>query len=68
MPIMAITPLMLLLLFPGDAMVPLADIFNHKASLVLLDDAWKVAEEMDAQQQQQGDEHCRDEHRGATLR
>jgi hypothetical protein len=26
----------------GDAMVPLADIFNHKASLVLLEDGWQV--------------------------
>jgi hypothetical protein len=29
-------------------MVPLADIFNHKASLVLLGDAWGVAEAMAA--------------------
>jgi len=32
----------------GDAMVPLADIFNHKASVVLLGDAWGVAELADA--------------------
>lgn len=38
----------------GDAMLPLADIFNHKASLVLLDDAWKVAEEMKTEQQGKG--------------
>ena len=30
--------------FAGDAMVPLADIFNQKASVVLLGDAWGVAE------------------------
>ncbi|KAF8061932.1 davT [Scenedesmus sp. PABB004] len=32
----------------GDAMLPLADIFNHKASLVLLEDGWEVAEDADA--------------------
>lgn len=34
-------------------MIPLADTFNHKASLVLLDDAWKVAEELDGAEHQQ---------------
>lgn len=32
----------------GDAMVPLADIFNHKASLVLLEDSWQVGAMMQA--------------------
>ncbi|KAF6262972.1 hypothetical protein COO60DRAFT_557117 [Scenedesmus sp. NREL 46B-D3] len=45
----------------GDAMVPLADIFNHKASLVLLEDGWQVAEEADRQQQQQQQQQEHDE-------
>lgn len=40
-----ISSIALHLAFPaGDAMVPLADIFDHKASVVLLGDAWGVAE------------------------
>jgi hypothetical protein len=43
--LLLLLPLLLLLLPPaGDAMVPLADIFNHKASLVLLEDGWQVGE------------------------
>eukprot|EP00775_Hariotina_reticulata_P007777 gene7777-7975_t len=46
----------------GDAMVPLADIFNHKASLVLLGDSWKEADGDSTQEDEEvEDEEAEDE-------
>lgn len=42
-------------------MVPLADIFNHKASVVLLDDAWGVAELADPRGHDADQAHSHDE-------
>jgi hypothetical protein len=42
-------------------MVPLADIFNHKASVVLLDDAWGVAELADPHGHHADQTHSHDE-------